>query len=132
MSFIEILSNLIADSGLMALSPEQGIMILVSFALMYMAIAKKYEPMLLLPIAFGMLLANLPITGILAAPPAYDFTKGGLVWYLSQGVKTGIYPSLIFLGIGAMTDFGPLIANPASLLLGGAAHLAGTTYLLVQ
>ncbi len=123
MSFFEIISALLADSGFSAMDWRQGVMILVSFVLIYLAIHKKFEPMLLLPIAFGMLLANLPITGLMDAPPPTDFTKGGLIWYLSQGVKAGIYPSLIFLGIGAMTDFGPLIANPSSLLLGGAAQL---------
>ena len=123
MSFFEIINSLVANSGLMAMTWQQGVMILVSFVLIYFAVVKQYEPMLLLPIAFGMLLANLPITGIMDAPPDYDFTKGGLIWYLSQGVKTGIYPSLVFLGIGAMTDFSPLIANPASLLLGGAAQV---------
>ncbi len=123
MSFIDTIVALVQDSGLMALTWQQGVMILVSFGLIYLAIAKQYEPMLLLPIAFGMLLVNLPITGIMDAPPAGTFTDGGLLWYLSQGVKLGIYPSLIFLGIGAMTDFGPLIANPSSLLLGGAAQI---------
>ncbi len=123
MDLITILQELLMDSGFMQMTIQQGIMIFIAFVLMYFAIIKKSEPMLLLPIAFGMLLANLPITGILDAPPADDFTKGGLVWYLSLGVKTGVYPSLIFLGVGAMTDFKPLIANPISLLLGGAAQV---------
>lgn len=102
------------------------IMIAVSLVLIYMAIVYKFEPLLLLPIAFGMLLANLPITGLTADPVIEDghlVAPGGLLYYLYQGVKLGIYPSLIFLGIGAMTDFGPLIANPSSLLLGAAAQL---------
>jgi len=104
-------------------------MLLISFVLIYLAIAKEYEPLLLLPISFGMLLANLPMAGL----SSYD--EGGLIYYLYQGVKLGIYPPLIFLGIGAMTDFGPLIANPKSLLLGAAAQLGifitymGATYL---
>ena len=81
---------------------------------------KQFEPLLLLPIAFGMLLVNL-FPAIMAAPT--DTANGGLFYYLYQGVKLGIYPPLIFLGIGAMTDFGPLIANPKSFLLGAAAQL---------
>ncbi|MBQ1234031.1 MAG: sodium ion-translocating decarboxylase subunit beta, partial [Oscillospiraceae bacterium] len=91
-------------------------MIGVACFLLYLAIAKEYEPLLLLPIAFGMLLANLPLAGL----GSYD--EGGLIYYLYKGVKLGIYPPLIFLGIGCMTDFGPLIANPKSLLLGAAAQ----------
>ncbi|NLK73923.1 MAG: sodium ion-translocating decarboxylase subunit beta [Clostridiales bacterium] len=95
-------------------------MIIASLVLIYLAIVKKYEPLLLLPIAFGMLLANLPLTGLMAE--ATDTENGGLLYYLYQGVKKGIYPSLIFLGIGTMTDFGPLIARPSSLLLGAGAQ----------
>src|SRR5690606_33197231 len=102
------------------------LLIAVSFILMYLAIRKNYEPLLLLPIAFGMFLANLPMGG-LVHPELFEgasvniqdvMDKGGLIDFLYLGVKAGIYPSLIFLGIGAMTDFGPLIANPKSLLLG--------------
>ncbi|PWL73037.1 MAG: glutaconyl-CoA decarboxylase subunit beta [Clostridiales bacterium] len=92
-------------------------MILVSFVLIYLAIKKQYEPLLLLPIAFGMLLANIPVANL------NSYAEGGLISYLYQGVKLGIYPPLIFLGVGAMTDFGPLIANPKSFLLGAAAQL---------
>lgn len=102
------------------------IMLLVSFVLLYLAIVKQYEPLLLLPIAFGMLLANLPLAGLMAEPTGVygepSFQAGGLLYYLYQGVKLGIYPPLIFLGVGAMTDFGPLIANPRSILLGAAAQ----------
>ena len=111
------------------------IMILVSFLLMYLAIVKKYEPLLLLPIAFGMLLTNLPGAGLFH-PALWDLEangghisivhvleNGGLLDLLYIGVKLGIYPPLIFLGVGAMTDFGPLIANPKSLLLGAAAQV---------
>ena len=87
------------------------------------AIVKKFEPLLLLPIAFGVLLANLPLTGIMSPPSKNSTEPGGLLYYLYMGVKLGIYPSLIFLGIGAMTDFGPLIARPSSLFLGAAAQL---------
>lgn len=104
--------------------------------LMYLAIGKKFEPLLLLPIAFGMLLANLPGANLfhmdlfIHEDPSFGhlfliqevIDKGGLMDFLYLGVKLGIYPSLIFLGVGAMTDFTPLIANPKSLLLGAAAQ----------
>ncbi|MBR5295013.1 MAG: sodium ion-translocating decarboxylase subunit beta [Clostridia bacterium] len=108
------------------------IMFLISFALIYLAIVKKFEPLLLLPIAFGMLLTNLPGAEMYHPELFADghvhwemFTTigAGLLDYLYLGIKLGIYPCLIFLGIGAMTDFGPLIANPKSLLLGAAAQL---------
>ena len=95
-------------------------MIAIACVLIYLAIGRQFEPLLLLPISFGMLLVNL-MPGIMAAPT--DTSNGGLFYYLYQGVKLGIYPPLIFLGIGAMTDFGPLIANPKSFLLGAAAQL---------
>ncbi len=107
------------------------VMLAVSCLLMYLAIVKKFEPLLLLPIAFGMLLTNLPGAG-LYHPELFDGGKihwedlaagGGLLDYLYLGVKLNIYPCLIFIGVGAMTDFGPLIANPKSLLLGAAAQL---------
>lgn len=111
-------------------------MIVVSCVLLYLAIARGFEPLLLIPIAFGMLLANLPEAGLMAAPiikivpdpvtgelVSKTVENGGLLYYLYQGVKLGIYPPLIFLGVGAMTDFGPLIANPKSILLGAAAQL---------
>ncbi|MBN1518775.1 MAG: sodium ion-translocating decarboxylase subunit beta [Spirochaetales bacterium] len=101
--------------------PGELIMIVVACVLLYLGIAKKFEPLLLVPIAFGMLLVNLPLGGVMAAP--LGDTPGGLVYYLYQGVKLGIYPPLIFMGVGAMTDFGPLIANPRSLLLGAAAQI---------
>lgn len=82
---------------------------------MYLAIVKKYEPLLLVPISFGMLLANIPVANLM--------TEGKFLYWIYQGVKMNIYPPLIFLGVGAMTDFGPLIANPRSLLLGAAAQL---------
>jgi oxaloacetate decarboxylase beta subunit len=97
------------------------IMLVISCVLLYLGIYRKYEPLLLIPIAFGMLLANIPISGITDGPVGDQ--PGGLIYYLYQGVKWGIYPPLIFLGIGAMTDFAPLIANPASLLLGAAAQI---------
>lgn len=120
-SFIEVVKKIWELSGFNTISWQEGVMILVSFVLIYLAIAKKFEPLLLLPIAFGMLLANLPMTDLLAKPLGDQ--PGGLLYYLYQGIELGIYPSLIFLGIGAMTDFGPLIARPSSLLLGAAAQL---------
>lgn len=98
----------------------QLIMISVALFLLYLAIVKKYEPLLLVPISFGMLLANIPGNTLMAAP--VDGQPGGLLYYLYLGVKNGIYPPLIFLGVGAFTDFGPLIANPKTLLLGAAAQ----------
>lgn len=108
---------MMTESGFAGLvrEPKTIIMILIACVLLYLGIVKKYEPLLLVPIAFGMLVANFPNTGILS--------DTGLFHYFYLGVEKGIYPSLIFLGIGAMTDFGPLIANPSSLLLGAAAQL---------
>ncbi len=114
------------------------LMIAIACVLLYLAIVKKFEPLLLVPIAFGMLLANLPQTANVMHPEWFSnpeffvdghinysrvLNEGGLLDMLYLGVKLGIYPPLIFLGIGAMTDFGPLIANPKSILLGAAAQL---------
>lgn len=96
------------------------VMIMVALAFLYLAIAKKYEPLLLLPIAFGMLLANLPLSGVMNPPTENEV--GGLLYYLYQGDHLGIFPPLIFMGVGVLTDFGPLIANPKSLILGAAAQ----------
>ena len=124
--------------GFMNMTLQQGIMLLLSFFLLFLAIKKQYEPLLLLPIAFGMLLTNLPGANMYhselwtafldANSPAYHsygtiMREGGLLDILYIGVKAGVYPCLIFMGVGAMTDFGPLIANPKSLLLGAAAQL---------
>lgn len=117
---IDMLTNFAASTGLAGITTGQAIMLLVSFVLLYLAIAKGFEPLLLIPIAFGMLLANLPGAGLMAPPTETE--NGGLLYYLYQGVKLGIYPPLIFLGVGAMTDFGPLIANPKSVFLGAAAQ----------
>jgi len=119
-SFIEIIQKIIKESGFAAITWQQMVMIAVACVLIYLAIVKKFEPLLLLPIAFGMLLANLPLAGMKSNPDDPD--EIGLLYYIYQGVKLGIYPSLIFLGIGAMTDFGPLIARPSSLFLGAAAQ----------
>ncbi|MGN0504547.1 MAG: sodium ion-translocating decarboxylase subunit beta [Ruminococcus sp.] len=147
--FIDSLKGLFEVSGLTALSWENYVMIGISCFLLFLAIKKQYEPLLLLPIAFGMLIVNL-YPPIMAAPSTqmiplseyagdasgYAITTidgiqyvnkpeyGGLFYYLYQGVKLGIYPPLIFLGIGCMTDFGPLIANPKSFILGAAAQVA--------
>ena len=117
----DALSKLLQSSGFTALNWQYFVMIAISLVLIYLAIVKKFEPLLLLPIAFGILLANLPLTGLMSGPAA-DGEPGGLLYYLYKGVKLGIYPSLIFLGIGAMTDFGPLIANPSSLFMGAGAQ----------
>ncbi|GHU74464.1 glutaconyl-CoA decarboxylase subunit beta [Clostridia bacterium] len=122
MSFSDTLVKLLETSGFFALTWQSGVMIALSCVLIYLAIVRGFEPLLLLPIAFGMLLANLPLAGLMAAPPD-DNSAGGMLYYLYLGVKKGIYPSLIFMGVGAMTDFGPLIANPTSLLMGAAAQL---------
>ncbi len=152
--FTDTLSGLVDGSGFMGMTIQNVIMILLSFVLFFLAIVKKYEPLLMLPIAFGMLLTNLPFTGLYhpelwdpATNPYFapeyieegmnvvvNYTKetsldygrvlheGGLLDLLYLGVKLQIYPPIIFLGIGSMTDFGPLIANPKSFLLGAAAQ----------
>lgn len=125
MNLIEVLVRTYEESGFAAIVPQQAAMIFISFLLLYLAIEKKFEPLLLLPIAFGMFLSNLPLAGLM-----YDATADGGIWYQSgvlriiyMGVKSSLFPCLIFMGIGSMTDFGPLIANPISLLLGAAAQL---------
>ena len=114
---IDALHNFLNSTGFSAITWQQGVMILVSFVLLYLAIVKEFEPLLLLSIAFGMLLANLPLANLVSND------GDGLMYWLYRGVKLGIYPPLIFLGVGAMTDFGPLIANPKSILLGAAAQI---------
>lgn len=123
--------NLWESSGLAKGDWTNYVMILISFLLMYLAIVKKYEPLLLLPIAFGMFLINLPgaydiLWGTYAEGTEHTYENvqnPGLLWYLFYGVQNVIYPPLIFLGIGAMTDFGPLISNPKSMIIGAAAQL---------
>ncbi|MBO5046205.1 MAG: sodium ion-translocating decarboxylase subunit beta [Clostridia bacterium] len=127
----EIFSNLWNSMGISQGTWQNYVMLLISFVLMYLAIVKKYEPMLLLPIAFGMFLINIPgaekiLWGTYpeGVEHTYENTENrGLLWYLYFGVDKVIYPPLIFLGIGAMTDFGPLIANPKSMLIGAGAQL---------
>lgn len=108
------------STGFVAITWQQLVMMGIAFLFLYLAIKKGFEPLLLVPIAFGMLLTNLPLADMMK--PAHDGEIGGLLYYMYQGVKLGIFPPLIFLGVGAMTDFGPLIANPKSLLLGAAAQ----------
>ena len=126
--FTRVISEIAGGSGFAYLPEDwrQVLMIGIACILLYMGIGKGYEPLLMVPIAFGMLLANLPITGLFNAPVYDAATHSGTVgfmWTLYQGVAYAIYPSIIFMGIGAMTDFGPLLANPTSLLLGAAAQL---------
>ena len=134
--FIEVLSKIFGGSGFAALPTDwrQVVMIAIACLLLYLGIGKGYEPLLMVPIAFGMLLANLPLTGLFN-PPVVDAASHtgtvGFMWVLYQGVQFAIYPSIIFMGIGAMTDFGPLLANPVSLLLGAAAQLGIFTAFLL-
>ena len=115
MNFFNVLAELLEASGFAALTWQNLAMILVSFVLFYLAIVKKFEPLLLLPISFGMFLVNLPLAGLM--------DEGGIIYLMSYGVKSNLFPCLVFMGVGAMTDFSPLIANPISLLLGAAAQL---------
>ncbi len=115
MSFFKVLVELLEASGFAALTWQNIAMILVSFVLLYLAIVKKFEPLLLLPISFGMFLVNLPLTGLME--------ESGVINIMSYGVKSNLFPCLVFMGVGAMTDFSPLIANPISLILGAAAQL---------
>ena len=122
----EVIFAIAGGSGFAALDWKTVVMLVIACVLLYMGIGKGFEPLLLVPIAFGMLLANLPITGLFSEPLYDAATHSGTVgfmWVLYQGVQYAIYPSIIFMGIGAMTDFGPLLANPMSLLLGAAAQL---------
>lgn len=120
-TFTKAINGFIQQSGFASMTWLYLIMIAVACGLLYLAIVKGFEPLLLVPIAFGMLMVNLPGTGIMAGPLSAS-EPGGLLYYLSLGKDLGIYPPLIFIGIGAMTDFSPLISNPKSLLLGGAAQ----------
>ncbi len=135
MSIGDSILKFLETMGFAAMTWQQAVMIGIACILIVLALKKGFEPLLLLPIGFGVLLGNLPLAGLMA-PPVYETVidprtgqavqelkeVGGLIYYIYQGVKLGIYPPLIFLGVGAMTDFGPLIANPRSLLLGAAAQ----------
>jgi carboxybiotin decarboxylase len=124
---MDSLLKLWRDSGLAQLEAGQGLMILVGLVLIYLAIRRGFEPLLLLPIGMGTLLVNIPGAGFLAEP-LYDAaghvsSPGGLLYYIYEtGIATGMFPLIIFLGVGAMTDFGPMLANPKTLLLGAAAQ----------
>lgn len=120
MIFVNALSGILGESGFAALTWQNCVMFLVSFILLYLAIKKQFEPLLLLPIAFGMMLSNLPQANLmLETEPWYD---QGVLRIIYGGVKSNLFPCLIFMGVGSMTDFAPLIANPISLLLGSAAQ----------
>ncbi len=117
---LDKISLFIQSTGYLNLGLGQFIMIIIASILLYLAVVKEYEPLLLVPISFGMLLVNLPLGGLMAA--GKDGQVGGLLYYLYQGVKLGIYPPIIFMGVGAWTDFGPMIAQPKTALLGAAAQ----------
>ncbi len=135
MNIGESFINFISTMGILSITWQQALMIIISCVLLYLAIVKEYEPMLLLPIAFGMLLTNIPNSGVYhpeffqlqedgasMVPFSQLVAEGGIFDFLYLGVKFGIFPPLIFMGVGAMTDFGPLISNPKSLFLGAAAQ----------
>ena len=125
---MENLNSLWLSSGLAQVQAGQILMMLVGLGLLFLAIRKGFEPLLLVPIGFGTLLANIPGAGFELAP-VYDAagqmtSPGGLLYYIySAGIETGLFPLIIFMGVGAMTDFGPLLANPRTLLLGAAAQV---------
>lgn len=114
-AFTEALERIVSGSGFAGLTMGNVVMLLVAFAFLYLAIAKGFEPLLLIPIAFGCLLVNLPLSGIME--------PGGFLNYVFFGTQHEIYPVIIFMGIGALTDFAPLLANPITFLLGAAAQL---------
>ncbi len=120
---LDRLSDFANSTGFAAFDWRNAVMLVVAVVIMYLAIRKKFEPLLLLGIGFGILLANLPLTGLLSGPSDANGNVGGVIYYLSQGVRLVIYPPLIFLGIGALTDFSPLIANPKLFLMGAGAQL---------
>lgn len=118
---LEVINQMIETSGFTNLTWQHVVMIGLALFFLYLGIKRGYEPYLMVPIAFGILLVNLPLGGLMAPPEGGN--PGGLLYYLYQGTNLGIYPPLIFLCLGASTDFGPLIANPKTILLGGAAQL---------
>lgn len=117
---LQAFNELIQSSGIANMTFGELLMIGIALVFLYLSIKKGYEPYLLIPIAFGILLVNLPLSGLMNEPTSTS--EGDLLYYLYQGVELGIYPPLIFLCLGAATDFGPLLANPKTLLLGGAAQ----------
>jgi oxaloacetate decarboxylase beta subunit len=132
---VENLMSLWATSGLSQIELGQLVMMMVGISLLFLAIRKGFEPLLLVPIGFGTILANIPGAGFDAAP-IYDQlgnleSPGGLLFYIyNAGIATGLFPLIIFMGVGAMTDFGPLLANPKTLLLGAAAQVGIFTTVL--
>jgi len=132
---MENLISLWASSGIAQLQLGQLVMMVVGLTLLFLAISKGFEPLLLVPIGFGTILANIPGAGFDAAP-IYDAmgnmeSPGGLLYYIYHaGIETGLFPLIIFMGVGAMTDFGPLLANPKTLMLGAAAQVGIFTTVL--
>lgn len=125
---MESLRDVLQSTGFAQLNWQMVVMWVIIGVLFYLAVVKQFEPLLLVPISLGALLANLPIHDVILQPPLYApdgelMAPGGLFYYIQNGVKLEIFPPLIFMGVGALTDFGPLIANPRTLLLGGAAQL---------
>lgn len=121
MELQSILERSLAVTGVAGLTPGHAAMIGMGLVLLWLAIVRHYEPLILVPLAFGVIIGNIPNANLMAPPAGPVF--GGLIWYISQGAWLGIYPPLIFLGIGALTDFSPLIANPRTMVLGAAAQL---------
>ncbi|MEE2986875.1 MAG: sodium ion-translocating decarboxylase subunit beta [Nitrospinota bacterium] len=124
LTFSDVISKILSTTGFSSLTGGHVVMILVACTLIYLAIWKKFEPLLLLPIGFGALLANLPMSMMTSTD------EGGLLFFFYQGVKYEVLPPLIFLGVGALTDFGPLLANPVTLFLGAAAQVGVYTTLI--
>lgn len=124
MDLLSLVDRVLHLSGFMAITWQHAVMLLLSFFLLYLAIHKKFEPLLLLPIAFGILLANLPQANLMldAAKAGGEWYQSGVLYILYSGVKSTVFPCLIFLCVGAMTDFGPLIANPLCIFMGAGAQ----------
>ena len=123
MNFLSVLYALLAKSGFAALGWQSAVMILISFVLMYLAIVKRFEPLLLLPSAFGIFLSDLPLAGTFSYFYEVEhWYQAGIIGVMYMGVKSSFFPCMMFLAVGAMTDFGPLIANPISLLMGAGAQ----------
>ena len=124
MNLITIVEGLLKSSGYATMTWQQLVMLVISFILMYLAIVKQFEPLLLLPISFGIFMSNLPHSGTFEYFYQLDhWYDAGVLGVMYMGVKSSFFPCMMFLAVGAMTDFGPLIANPISLLLGAAAQL---------
>jgi oxaloacetate decarboxylase beta subunit len=123
LNILDLFMEFLASTGFAAITWQNLVVLAVAGVLLYLGIVRGFEPLLLIPIAFGALLVNLPLSGIQQ--------EGGLIWYLYFGIRAGIFPPLIFLGIGAMTDFGPLLSKPSTFLLGAAAQFGIFGTLLV-